>query len=275
MPFLFVIFSCCVVHSKVLAQSCHGATVRTAESSPHPTLSLQGSVVHSEYRLGILSGNYQGLGLRMHLIWDRLDLLASIHAYRLNKAHQDFPSDVEEIWGTGDLFVSAKAVILRSQDHSGWQLSTGIHLMLPTGTARDGISMGHAMMGPETLLSFGEEHFSFAWGFIYLQMFSNNGHLHGTSTLGQWPLVDPHLGSELGGSFAAMWHPLDWMTLRAVTYGASPLHADGNGRWIVSPSILFHPSSHTQISLDAEFPVLGNPYTYRVVLGLETRFNLR
>ena len=247
--------SICSAAPAATAQSCHSSSLRpTSGLTYRATLSsVFGTFTRTNVR-----GEYQGLfvtGTVSHP-WFTAEL--ALPGYRIAQTGS-------HAYGPGDLAVNARANAFRSADDS---ISLGPELAatFPTGSADDGLGMGHVMLMPGGFVSWQHTGFTLITQLSYGRALgSASTHDHGD---GPSPIVNPMNRSELTHSvgFSASVHPNLRLTGRLM--GAVTLfNHSGAAREIFAPGLHFITGA-LDFALEQQVPIVGTPFASRTLMSV-------
>lgn len=215
-------------------------------------------------------GHYQGLFFGVRLAYDMVSVSSSLPVYRI-------VDDGVSSAGIGDVPIAAR-VRLATFHEERMSLGAGLSMTLPSGDPEKELGMGHVMMLP---VVFGRARFglfemsaelAYA-GALGSRQAPEHQHHHDEEMTpdGTMPLVDPMNRSELEPLFAGAFDLGARWTARGGAYGGFPIGIDdGTAR-----AIAFLGIEVTQgrfgARVQGEMPVVGDPFTTKLVLELSTR----
>lgn len=243
------------------AQSCHATSLRpTDEATDASTLGYRVAVssVLGTFKRADIVGEYQGLFVT-GTVWHRwFTTELALPGYRIAQTGS-------HAYGAGDIAVDVRGNVFRSDDQS---ITVGpeIALTLPTGSADDGLGMGHVMLMPGGFVTWQHGPFALITQLAYGRALGSAGaHAH---HLGPSPTVNPMNRSELTHAIglSASVHPnlrLTGRLLGAVTLGSH----DGAAREILAPGLQFIAGAF-DFALEQQLPVVGDPFVSRTLLSV-------
>jgi hypothetical protein len=168
-------------------------------------------------------------------------------------------------YGPGDVALNVRGNVYRSDDQS-ITLGPELAATLPTGSADDGLGMGHVMLMPGGFVVWQQAAFTLITQLAYgraLGSASTHNHADGPA-----PIVNPMNRSELSHAvgFSASVHPNLRVTGRLL--GAVTLfnHA-GYAREIIAPGLQFI-SGAFDFAVEQQLPLVGDPFVSRTLLSV-------
>jgi len=228
-------------------------------------LRVAATVEAAHYDYGGDRGNYQGTSLGLGYERSAFRVQLSLPAYRLTRNDDTF-------YGLGDATADGRFTLLRTADDS---VSAGLGLtaMAPTGSAARDLGMGHVMLMPAV------------WGlaekggaFVQLQLafaraLSRDAPEHAHHAEPRLhPIVRPMNTSELVASASAGYPVHELLRVQAGLYTALPVDTpDGESRAVASAGVDFIPGTF-DLALEAQAPVVGDPFTLKGVATAGARF---
>jgi len=253
-----------LVARPAFAQQCHQWSPGAWRS---PGISLGVRLDAASYRNTRYEGDFQGLAPVFAFTHRRVSMLALLPAYRLTR-------NGRAEYGLGDLALAVR-VPIPAWTHGATTLGFGLSATLPTGSASQGLGMGHVMLMPE-----------FWWAHEHgrLQIFGTVGFGRaltsggaGHHATGPAPIVNPMNRAEVEGSLGASLrvHRLIW--LRAGAYGAVPvgtINPAGVSRVVLSQGAVLVVRG-LEIAAELQAPLAGAPFLARGVLQVSYRFDLK
>jgi hypothetical protein len=237
------------------AQSCHSTSLRPTNGLTY-RVALSSAV--GTFTRADVKGEYQGLfatGTLSHP-WFTAEL--TVPGYRIARVGS-------HAYGPGDLALDVRGNVFRSDDAS---ITLGPELVatLPTGSAADGLGMGHVMLMSGGFVAWQHDGLTLITQLAYGRALgSASAHNHAD---GPAPIVNPMNRSELTHAigFSASVHPNVRVTSRLL--GAVTLfdHA-GYTREIVAPGLQFIAGAF-DFALEQQLPVVGAPFVSRTLLSV-------
>jgi hypothetical protein len=240
------------------AQSCHSSSLRPTSGL---TYRVSLSSVFGSFTRGDTVGEYQGLFVTGTLSHPWFTAELALPGYRIAQTGS-------HAYGPGDIALNVRGNVFRSDDES-ITLGPELALTLPTGSADDGLGMGHVMLMPGAFVTWQQGAFTLITQLAYGRaLASASAHANHSSTEGPTPIVNPMNRSELTHSigFSASVHPNLRVTSRligAVTLGAH----NGFAREIVAPGLQFIVGAF-DFALEQQLPIVGAPFTSRTLMSV-------
>jgi hypothetical protein len=246
----------CLGLSSASAQSCHSSSLRPTSGLTY-RVALSG--VFGTFTRTDVRGEYQGLLVTGTLSHPWFTAELTLPGYRIAQTGS-------HAYGPGDLALNVRGNVYRTADES-ITLGPEVAVTLPTGSADDGLGMGHVMLMPGGFLSWHHEGFTLITQLAYGRALgSASAHMHADG--GPWPVVNPMNRSELTHSvgFSASVHPNLRVTGRLI--GAVTLfnHA-GTAREIIAPGLQFIVGAF-DFALEQQLPVAGAPFVSRTLMSV-------
>jgi hypothetical protein len=219
------------------------------------------------YEYDATQGDYQGATLSASYAHDALKAELTLPAYRLTRDDSTF-------YGAGDATGELRVRLVQALGEA-LSAGAGITAMAPTGSASRDLGMGHFMLMPAVWGLFEHEAAFIQVQLAYARALSDEddehaGHTHDSA---RWrPIVRPMNTSELVASASAGYavHPR-WRVQGGVYTAVAVDTPDGQGRTVASLGVDFIPSAF-DVSLEAQMPLAGDPFTIKVVAGAGVRF---
>lgn len=237
------------------AQSCHAASLRPTSGLTYRVAlsSVLGTFTRADVR-----GEYQGLfvsGMVSHP-WFAAEL--AVPGYRIARVGS-------HAYGPGDVMLSVRGNAFRSDDET---ITVGPELAatLPTGSANDGLGMGHVMLMPGGFLIWQQQGFTLITQLAYGRALGSAGaHNHAD---GPAPIVNPMNRSELSHAigFSASVHPNLRVTGRLLGAVTLANHA-GYAREIIAPGLQLV-SGAFDFAIEQQLPLVGDPFVSRTLLSV-------
>jgi len=250
--------------SRGQAQTCHSVEFRKPDQTRfRTTLGL----LAAGYGSGDDAGDYQGLyaGFAFRADWFGAEVL--LPAYRLSRSTGD-------AYGLGDMVLTARGTAVRARADA---IRAGVELpvMLPTGNEEENLGMGRVMPMPALWFSFVRAPFSLGAQAGYGRMIGggpdvpSEHHHHGTSAGPmRHPIVNPMNRSEFEHALTLGLGLARTLSVHARWFGAVPIADDlGVVRQILAAGATASLSAF-DLTLEAQRPVAGDPFDYKVVLQL-------
>jgi hypothetical protein len=254
---LFCAALCVVSAPTAEAQSCHTSSLRPTSGLTYRVAlsSVFGTFTRTDVR-----GEYQGLFVTGTLSHPWFTAELALPGYRIAQTGS-------HAYGPGDLALNVRGNVYRSADES---ITVGpeVAVTLPTGSADDGLGMGHVMLMPGGFVSWQHQGFTLITQLAYGRALgSASAHMHAGD--GEpWPIVNPMNRSELSHSvgFSASVHPNLRLTGRLI--GAVTLfnHA-GAAREIIAPGLQLIVGAF-DFALEQQLPIAGAPFVSRTLMSV-------
>jgi hypothetical protein len=237
------------------AQSCHSGSLRPTSGL---TYRVALSSVFGTFTRDDVRGEYQGLFVTGTLSHPWFTAELTLPGYRIAQTGS-------HAYGPGDLALNVRGNVYRSDDES-ITLGPELAVTLPTGSAEDGLGMGHVMLMPGGFVTWQQGAFTLITQLAYGRALgSASGHEH---VEGPWPIVNPMNRSELTHSIgvSASVHPNLRLTGRLL--GAVTLfnHA-GAAREIIAPGLQLIAGAF-DIALEQQLPIAGSPFVSRTLMSI-------
>jgi hypothetical protein len=242
------------------AQSCHlpPRVERADEAFTASARAETAGFSTSEYE-----GHYEGLVPSLAFRQPWFEASASLPVYRIVRNGR---SDL----GPGDGLLQVRAPLLADRER-GRAVGLELAASLPTGDPEHELGMGHVMLMPSAWGTFTADRFGLSAraGYARAIVGSSTHHHHAG---GESPLVDPMNESELDGALGASFALARLAHVRAGFYGAVPVAVeDGRARAAGFAGVGVE-SRRVSTSLELHLPLVGDPFTVKLVLELGTRF---
>lgn len=219
--------------------------------------------VFASYRNAFGEGEYQGLSAAAAYQHPWFFLAASVPGYRLVR-------NGEARTELGDVALDGRGTVYRDAQ-SGFSLGLGLDVTLPTGNGKFGFGMGHTMLMPGLWLSLVQERFILMLGANYGRALggdhhgAHDGHVHGPLA---GSIVQPMNSSEVEHTLNLTMLLHQHVRATGRMFGAVPVaDATGQVREIVAlglQGIL----GIWDLSLEAQLPLVGSPFTARTLLAV-------
>lgn len=238
----------------VQAQSCHSTSLRPTSGL---TYRVALASVFGTFARAAVSGEYQGLFLTGTVSHPWFTAGLALPGYRIAQTGS-------HAYGPGDLALNARVNLYRSADNS-IALGPELALTLPTGSAADGLGMGHVMLMPGGFVTWQRGAFTLITQLSYGRALASSAHAHHS---GPAPIVNPMNRSELTHAvgLSARVHPHLHVTGRLL--GAVTLfNYAGAAREIVAPGLQFITGAF-DLALELQLPVVGDPFVSRTLISV-------
>jgi hypothetical protein len=203
-------------------------------------------------------GEYQGLLVSGTLAHPWFTAELTLPGYRIARMGS-------HAYGPGDITLNVRGNVFRSED-SAFTIGPELAATLPTGSADDGLGMGHVMLMPGGFVIWQREGFTLVTQLGYgraLGSASSHNHADGPA-----PIVNPMNRSELMHAIgvSASVHPNLRVTGRLL--GAVTLfnHA-GYAREVIAPGLQFI-SGAFDFSVEQQLPLVGDPFVSRTLMSV-------
>jgi len=210
-------------------------------------------IVVADYDATLYSGDYQGTIVGASLAFGRFALEVKVPAYRLSE-------NGREVRGLGDVMVHGHATVL----HRG-RRSAGVMMMIgaPTGSARDGLGMGHTMLMPEVWAAWALPSVSLTGSLGYGHALGGAA-AHASHGGGMWPLVDPMNAREVTYAAGAVAPLACGLAAGARLRGAAPI-GSGDAR-LAGGAVIVWRVGQLDTSFALERGLVGDPFGSRGAL---------
>lgn len=241
--------------SKATAQSCHSSSLRPTSGL---TYRVALSSVFGTFTRTNIRGEYQGLFLTGTVSHPYFTAELALPGYRIAQTGS-------HAYGPGDLALNVRGNVYRSDDES---ITVGpeVAVTLPTGSADDGLGMGHVMLMPGGFVTWQHGGITLITQLAYGRALGgSSAHVHDD---GPWPVVNPMNRSEFTHSvgLSALVHPNLRLTGRLI--GAVTLfNHSGAAREIVAPGLQFIAGAF-DFALEQQLPVAGAPFVSRTLMSV-------
>lgn len=226
---------------------------------------LATSLEAAAYEYGGNEGSYQGAALSASYTREAFKAELIVPAYRLRRNDETF-------YGLGDVTGELRVRLLDVADGalSGGAGLTGI---APTGSASRDLGMGHVMLMPALWGLFEGSGAFLQLQVAYARALSQDDSEHARHHAARMrPIVRPMNASEVVVSGSAGYAVHELVRVQGGVYTAAPVDTpDGKGRTVASLGVDFIPSAF-DVSLEAQAPLAGDPFTFKVVAGAGVRF---
>lgn len=246
---------------RVEAQHCHAPL--TVDTGDYAYRAYAGFMAAS---YGDSEGNYQGIygGFAYRQAWWSAEL--RVPAYRLKQ------QELAARYGLGDIVLSGSLTALSLRDDTV-QLGVELPLMLPTGSSKKSLGMGHPMLMPAAWLQLDFEPLAVraqvGYGRVLGGADDHDHHHHGVARM---PLVNPMNRSELEHALIVSLGLARATSVHLSWLGAVPVDDPGGvNRQILAAgaSARFDP---VELGFELQRPVVGDPFFMRLVLELTATF---
>lgn len=246
------------------AQQCHQWGPGVAR---HPGLMVGVRFDAAGYRNASYEGDFEGVAPLLSFSHRRFSVLALLPAYRLVR-------NGRPEYGLGDLALAVRAPI-PAWAHGGTTVGFGLSATLPTGSASEGLGMGHVMLMPEFWWTHERERVQLFGTVGFGRALTAGGAGHHAS--GPAPIVNPMNRAEVEGSLGASFriHRILW--LRTNAYAALPvgtINPSGVTRVVLSQGAVLIVRG-LEIAAELQAPLAGAPFLARGVLQVSYRFDLK
>lgn len=211
------------------------------------------SVVAARYHNQFFLGDYQGVTPAARYSRGKLSVGANASLYRLT-------SNGAINYGLGDVVTDGQLQLA-----GGHPASAGIALAvsLPTGSQREGLGMGHAMVMPSAWGVYMTDHVTYVGSFGYGRALGGGAHAHHSSG---GSLVDPMNISELTWSAQADLSLARALTAGVRAIGGIPVGEDGDNR-IVGGVRAVWTEGRVTTSAEMQLGFDGEPFEVRGLLA--------
>lgn len=237
------------------AQSCH--------APQHPETATEGfefGLRHETagFRTERYEGHYEGVFGRASGSYQRFAAAVSLPYYRILR--NGLAST-----GLGDLTLSGRATLAGTRQAAS-QTGIGLAAMLPTGDSENDLGMGHVLLIPSAWARIRENGVTLELDLAYGRaLATGTGHNHAP---GKAPLVDPMNTSELEPMLSATIDMAAPLILRGGFYGGFPLGVDDGASRLLAFLGLSLATKHVGTGIAGHVPLLGDPFTGKLVLEL-------
>ncbi len=216
------------------------------------------------YDFGGVEGSYQGTALSAAYTRGPFRAELALPAYRLRR-------NDETLYGPGDLTGELRLRLLDVAD-GALRGGPGLTAIAPTGSASRDLGMGHVMLMPALWGLFEHSGAFVQVQIAYARALSEDESEHAHHAPRMRPIVRPMNASELVASVSGGYALHELLRVQAGIYTALPVHVrDGEDRTVASLGVDFIPSAF-DASLEAQAPLAGDPFTFKVVAGAGVRF---
>jgi hypothetical protein len=241
------------------AQACHYSDLRPSASAG-PRFRATALAAFATYRSRVYAGEYQAYTGAFAFSHPWASAEVTLTGYRLvRNGLRDY--------GLGDLALSARAAVLRVDDRVA-ALGVGLAATLPTGDARRGFGMGHAMLMPGVWFTLQQAGVQLSVELAYGRMLGGRHAWHGAGG----PVVNPMNRSEIEhGVFVsyAFWRTL-FVALRS--YGAVPV-ADALGSARQATALALGAQvGPVELAAEQHLPLVGSPFAAKTLLRVSGSF---
>jgi hypothetical protein len=253
-----VVFAGLLLPQRVRAQSCHAASLRPTSNATDLTYRVSLSGVLGNFSTATTVGEYQGIFAGASLSHPWFSVEAALPVYRIAQTGS-------HAYGFGDLAVSARGHVYRSQDGE-FVAGPELAATLPTGDAGAGLGMGHVMLMPGGFLVWQASQVSLVAQLAYGRALvgSSPAHHH----MGPEPIVNPMNKSELAHAIGASVALRPSLRVTGRLFGAVSLFDHGGAaREVLAPGLQLIMGAF-DASLEVQVPIVGQPFTSRTVISL-------
>lgn len=241
------------------AQACHYTDLRPSEAAG-PRIRATALASFASYRNRVYAGEYQGYTAALAFSHPWASGEATLTGYRLVR-------NGLRAYGVGDLTLSARAAVLRVDDRVA-ALGVGLAAMLPTGDARRGFGMGHAMLMPGVWFTLQHAALRLSLEIAYGRMLASRHEGHAAGG----PVVNPMNRSEVEHGLLvsyAMWRTL-FAALRS--YGAVPAGDSRGSARQAAALVLGAGVGAVEFAAEQHLPLVGTPFSAKTVLRVSGSF---
>jgi hypothetical protein len=202
-------------------------------------------------------GSYQGVAPSLGWMRGAFGASATIPLYHLTE-------NGLSVYGPGDAMITGHAAVY---ERDALQAGVALHAMFPTGSERDNLGMGHAMVTPGLWSAYRAARWAFAATAGYTRALTTlgAGHDHGPR-----PLVDPMNMQELTWSAGAGVDVGGGVRIGGRAHGGVPI-GTGITRLIGAGRVAWSGERLTT-GLELQVGLAGDPFTMRGVLDTALRF---
>ena len=253
--------------SRASADHCHSPPPDANGREPSELgLRVWVSLEAAAYDNAPYEGDYEGAALGASFQRGPLQAWAVMPSYRLLRSGQEF-------LGIGDLLTGARFAVLQDEAQT---LAAGFTFVAtwPSGDRTRDLGMGHVMIMPGIWAAWRVTeafvHGELSYARAIASSADRSNHQDGPPV--PRPLVDPMNSSEGAARLAAGYFLVEQLRARSSIYGAVPI-ADEHGaaRGIVSAGVDLVVGSF-ETGLEGQVPVVGDPFTFKIVLTAAGRF---
>lgn len=250
--------------ARAAAQQCHPIN---ASAWRNQGLALGVRLDAAGYRNRSYEGDFEGLALTLSFNHPRVSVGAMLPGYRLVR-------NGAIGYGLGDLLLSLRTP-LRRWASARTSVGLGLAATIPTGSAREGLGMGHVMIMPEFwwVREMGRVQLLGSVGFGRALAGNTASHHHGA---GPAPIVNPMNLAEIEASLGGYVQLNRLLWLKMTAFGAMPVGSAGSAgatRIILSQGIALNVRG-VELSAELQAPLAGSPFLARGVLQAAYRFDL-
>lgn len=240
--------------SPAYADHAHGGSAHTHEA----TLSASAAVLAAQYNNRSFVGDYQGVIPAVH--WGNMRFAASAMApvYRLVKNGATY-------YGPGDVMAHGQVVLTGMHARAA---GLALAVSAPTGSARDGLGMGHVMVMPAAWGSIGVGKAVFAASFGYGRAIGADSDHAGH---GSGPIVDPMNFSEVTWSATGDLALAPTLSAGVKLLGAFATGDTGTDRMTGGARVTWV-TGRVQTSAELQGGFVGDPFNVRGVIESIVRF---
>lgn len=242
----------------VRAQSCHDIPAQAAENE---VFRASASTLIGSYDTQGRKGDYIGLRASASYVNPWVIGTVTVPYYRLTR-------DSAVTRGLGDVASSLRVTAYRNTTA---HFAGGVEyaMTFPSGTASDGLGMGHYMLMPGAwarvelgkVMLLGRLGYGRRLGGMSMPQMA--GHHMAVSPV---PVVDPMNESELTHTLAVAYEVHAMLDAQARLWGASPVGPqDGVTREMVAAGAQLN-LGHVDVGAEVQVPLVGSPFRYRTVL---------
>lgn len=216
------------------------------------------------YEYGGSKGSYQGAALSAAFTRDAFRAEVIVPGYRLRR-------DAETFYGVGDVTGELRVRLLDVFE-SALRAGAGFTGIAPTGSASRDLGMGHWMVMPAVWGLFEESGVFAQVQVAYARALSEDHAEHVHHAPRMRPIVRPMNASELVVSASGGYAVHELVRLQGGVYTAAPVDTtNGEGRTVASLGAALIANAF-DASLEAQAPLAGDPFTFKVVAGAGVRF---
>lgn len=250
--------------ARAAAQQCHPIN---ASAWRNQGLALGVRLDAAGYRNRRFEGDFEGLALTLSFNHPRVSVGAMLPGYRLVR-------NGATGYGLGDLLLSLRTPIRRWAS-ARTSVGLGLAATLPTGSASEGLGMGHVMIMPEFwwVREMGRVQLLGSVGFGRALAGKGASQHHAS---GPAPIVNPMNLAEIEASLGGYVQLGRLLWLKMTAFGAMPVGNAGSAgatRLILSQGIALNVRG-LELSAELQAPLAGSPFLARGVLQAAYRFDL-
>ena len=230
----------------------HGMEAAKTEST---TFGVGLSLVAAQFDTMFYGGDYQGFIPSVQWSVGRFAAAADLGVYRLHE-------NGRSLYGVSDAIARSQVLVIA---RGGAAAGVGVGVSAPTGSERDGLGMGHAMVMPTAWARWRNATIGVGGSAGYSGAFDTANHAHGA-----WPLVDPMNVSELTWSAGGDAALADDLRVGGSLHGAVAI-GDGTSRVVVGARVVWR-AGRIDSAFEIQSGIVGDPYKLRGVVETLVRF---